>query len=104
MSSGLEQRRLMLLQRCTRQREEIGKEVDSIRVQLAGVQRGIRIVQQLTTSPGLLVFGSVLALLVIKGRGRTLQLISSGLALWAGIRRLKQGRTQLAELLLQSDN
>ncbi len=101
--SGLEQRRLMLLQRCTRQREEIGKEIDSIQVQLAGVQRGIRIAQQLTTLPGLLVSGSVLAMLVITGRGRTLKMISTGLALWAGIRRLRHGRAQFAEVLLRSD-
>ena len=95
--SELEQRRLNLLQRCELQREQLCGQISHIEEQLAGVQRGIRIVQGLTTLPGLLVSGSVLAMLAMTGRGRSLQMISTGLALWAGIRRLRRGRTQLAE-------
>lgn len=101
--SGLEQRRAMLLQRCDSQREQLRQEISHIEEQLSGVQGGIRIVQQLTTLPGLLVSGSILAMLAIVGRGRTLKLVSTGLALWAGIRRLRHGHAQLAGILPQSD-
>jgi hypothetical protein len=103
MTRDVEQRRAVLLQRCTWQREQICNEISSIEDQLGGVERGIRIVQGLTTLPGLLVSGSVLAMLAMAGRGRTVQLISTGLALWAGTRRLMRGRTQLAELLSDPD-
>ena len=101
--SGLEQRRAMLLQRCDSQREQLRREIGHIDEQLGGVQRGIRIAQQLTTLPGLLVSGSILAMLAIVGRGRTLKLISTGLALWAGIRRLRHDRAHLAGMLPQSE-
>jgi len=103
MNSGLEQQRTYLLQRCAWQREQLGSEINYIEEQLGGVQRGIRIIHQLATLPGLLVFGSVLTVLAITGRGRTLQLITTGMALWAGVRRLRQGRAQLAQLLPRSD-
>jgi predicted ATPase len=38
-------------------------------------------------------------MIAMGGRRRTLQLISTGLALWAGTRRLRRGRIRLAELL-----
>ena len=101
--SGLEQRRAMLLRRCDSQREQLRREIHHIEKQLGGVQRGIRIAQQLTTMPGLLVSGSILAMLAIVGRGRTLKLISTGLALWAGIRRLRHDRAHLAGMLPQSE-
>lgn len=103
MTRDVEQRRAVLLQRCAGQRERICTEISSIEDQLGGVERGIRVVQGLTTLPGLLVSGSVLAMLAMAGRGRTVQLISTGLALWAGARRLMRGRTQLAELLSDPD-
>lgn len=103
MTRDVEQRRAVLLQRCAGQRELICNEISSIEDQLGGVERGIRVVQGLTTLPGLLVCGSVLAMLAMAGRGRTVQLISTGLALWAGARRLRHGRTQLAELLSDPD-
>ena len=101
--SGLEQRRAMLLQRCDSQREQLRREIGHIEEQLGGDQRGIRIAQQLTTLPGLLVSVSILAMLAIVGRGRTLKLISTGLALWAGIRRLRHDRAHLAGMLPQSE-
>jgi hypothetical protein len=91
MSAGLtdfEQRRADLLQRCAQQREQLCSEISYIEAQLGGVQRGIQIAQRLTTLPGLLVSGSILTMLAIAGRGRTLQIISTGLALWAGIRQI----------------
>ncbi len=103
MNSGLEERRAYLLERCTRQREQLCSDISHIEEQLGGVQRGIRIVQRLATLPGLLMSGFILAMLAINGRGRTLQLISAGMALWAGVRRLRHGHAQLAELLPRSD-
>lgn len=86
--SDLAQRRADLLQRCAQQREQLCREICYIEEQLGGVQRGIQLAQRLTTMPGLLVAGSVFAMLVIAGRGRTLRVISTGLALWASIRRI----------------
>lgn len=103
MTRDVEQRRAVLLQRCAWQREQICNQISSIEEQLGGVERGIRIVRGLTTLPGLLVSGSVLVMLAMTGRGRAVQLISTGLALWAGTRRLMRGRTQLAELLSDPD-
>jgi hypothetical protein len=99
MTPDIEQRRAALLQRCSVQREQIRSQISSIEDQLGGVQRGIRFVQSLTTLPGLLVSGSALAMIAMGGRRRTLQMVSTGLALWAGARRLRRGRIQLAELL-----
>jgi hypothetical protein len=99
MIRDMEQRRAALLQRCSVQRERLCKDINSIEDQLGGVQRGIRLVQGLTTLPGLLVSGPLLAMLAMSGRRRALQMISTGLALWAGIRRLRRGRIRLAELL-----
>ncbi len=101
--SSPEQRRAMLLQRCASQREQLCWEISHIEEQLGGVQRGIRIAQQLTTMPGVLVVGSILVTLAIAGRGRALKLISTGLALWAGIRRLRHDHAQLAGILPPSD-
>lgn len=103
MSREMEQRRAMLLLRCTAQREQICYEIRSIEAQLDGVQRGIRFVRRLATFPGLLAAGSVLTILAVTGRRRTLQMISTGLALWAAARRLRHGRAQLAELLAPAD-
>lgn len=103
MNSALEARRAYLLQRCTTQREQLCSAVNDIEEQFASVQRGIRIVQKLVTLPGLLVAGSLLTMIAIKGRKRTLQLISTGLALWATVRRLRQGHLQFAELVQRSD-
>lgn len=103
MNSGLEQRRAYLLERCTRQREQLCSAVNDIEKQFAGVQRGIRIVQRLATLPGLVVGGSLLAMVAITGRVRTLRLISTGLALWATLHRLRQGHIQFAELVHRSD-
>jgi hypothetical protein len=99
----MEQRRADLLQRCAAQRDRICSEINSIEDQFGGVQRGIRIVQGLATMPGVIASASVLAMLAMVGRGRTVQLISTGLALWAAARRLGRGRTQLAEFLSGRD-
>ena len=103
MNSGLEQRRAYLLAKCTREREQLCTAVSDIEEQLEGVQRVIRIAQRLVTLPGLLVSGSLLAMVVITGRVRALRLISTGLALWATVRRFRQGRLQFAELVQRSD-
>ena len=65
--------------------------------------RWVFVLLLLATLPGLLMSGFILAMLAINGRGRTLQLISAGMALWAGVRRLRHGHAQLAELLPRSD-
>ncbi|MBM4220571.1 MAG: hypothetical protein FJ170_01340 [Gammaproteobacteria bacterium] len=103
MTPDIEQRRARLLQRCAVQREDICSEIQSIEAQLGGVQRGLRIVQGLTTLPGLLVAGSALAILAATGRGRAVQLLSTGLGLWAAVRRFRHGRARLAGLLYDTD-
>jgi hypothetical protein len=102
MNSGLEQRRAYLLAKCTREREQLCTAVSDIEEQLEGVQR-VSALQRLVTLPGLLVSGSLLAMVVITGRVRALRLISAGLALWATVRRFRQGRLQFAELVQRSD-
>ena len=89
MSPDAGQRRAELLERCAAQRERICSELRSIDEQLEGVQRGIRIVQGLTTLPGVLLAGSALALFATSGRVRTVRMISTGLALWAAVRRIR---------------
>lgn len=103
MSADTVQRRAELLERCAAQRERICSEIRSIDGQLEGVQRGIRIAQGLTTLPGVLLAGSVLAMFATSGRVRTVQMISTGLALWAAIRRLRLGRDRLAGLLAETE-
>jgi hypothetical protein len=103
MSAESGQRRAQLLERCAAQRERICSELRSIDEQLGGVQRGIRIAQRLTTLPGVLLTGTVLAMFVTGGRVRTVRMLSTGLALWAAVRRLRHGREQLAGLLSDAD-
>lgn len=103
MSADTGQRRAQLLERCAAQRERICTEIHSINGQLEGVERGIRIAQGLTTLPGVLLAGSVLAMFATSGRARTVQMFSTGLALWAAIRRLRLGRDRFAALLAETD-
>ena len=101
MNSDLEQRRAYLLASCARQREQLCSAVKDVEEQFAGVQRGMRIVQRLLTLPGIFISGSVLVMVAITGRARTLRLISTGLALWTAVRRLRQGH--FSELVHRSD-
>jgi hypothetical protein len=103
MSADTVQRRAVLLERCAAQRERICSELRSIDGQLEGVQRGIRIAQGLTTLPGVLLAGSVLAMFVTSGRVRTVRMLSTGLALWAALRRFRPGRERPAGLLADTD-
>jgi hypothetical protein len=95
MTGEIEQRRAALLQRCARQREQICRELGSIEDQLGGIESGIRIVQGLATLPGLLISGSLIAVLALRGRGQTLKAISAGVALWATAHRLWRARSWL---------
>jgi hypothetical protein len=82
----LSERRESLRQRCEAERQQLAREAEAIEANLGRIDRGVRLTRAVFSKPAL-VTASVAAVTML-GPGRTLRVLTRGLAIWSTVRRV----------------